>query len=123
MARYKGPGRGWVRPDDMLGPTGRVIPERIIIRPPTAELKPGQLDQDDLPPYEILDPILKAYLEDQAAIEEICDMGYERHIVEDIVRRIRTNEYKRRQAPTGLKVTTKAFGIGRRFPIVQNFRE
>ncbi|GAB4341186.1 MAG: NAD+ synthase [Desulfobulbaceae bacterium] len=99
-----------------------VIPERIITRPPTAELKPDQLDQDDLPPYEVLDPILRAYLEEHASIDEICAMGYERGVVEDIARRIRINEYKRRQAATGLRVTTKAFGPGRRFPIVQNFR-
>ena len=99
-----------------------VIPQRIITRPPTAELKPDQLDQDDLPPYEILDPILQAYLEENASIDEICDSGYDRTTVKDIVRRIRINEYKRRQAPIGLKVTTKAFGQGRRFPIVQNFR-
>lgn len=100
-----------------------IIPERIITRPPTAELKPDQLDQDDLPPYEILDPILQAYLEEHASIEDICRQGFERRIVEDIVRRIWINEYKRRQAPTGLKVTTKAFGQGRRFPIVHNFRD
>lgn len=100
-----------------------IIPERIITRPPTAELKPDQLDQDDLPPYDILDPILQAYLEEHASVDEICDQGFERRTVEDIVRRIRINEYKRRQAPTGLKVTSKAFGLGRRLPIVQNFRE
>lgn len=100
-----------------------IIPERIITRPPTAELKPDQLDQDDLPPYDILDPILQAYLEEHASIDEICDLGFDRSTVEDIIQRIRINEYKRRQAPTGLKVTTKAFGFGRRLPIVQNFRE
>ena len=98
-----------------------IIPERIITRPPTAELKPDQLDQDDLPPYDILDPILHAHLEEHASIDDICTQGFERKTVEDIVRRIRINEYKRRQAPTGLKVTTKAFGQGRRYPIVQNF--
>lgn len=107
----------WVNRDS------EVIPERIIIRPPTAELKPDQLDQDDLPPYDILDPILQAYLEEHASIEDICRRGFKRKIVTDIVRRIWNNEYKRRQAPTGLKVTTKAFGQGRRFPIVQNFRD
>jgi NAD+ synthetase len=100
-----------------------IIPERIITRAPTAELKPDQLDQDDLPPYEVLDPILQAYLEEHASIESICAQGFERRTVEDIVRRIKLNEYKRRQAPTGLKVTTKAFGQGRRIPIVQNFRD
>ena len=99
-----------------------IIPERIITRPPSAELKPDQLDQDDLPPYDVLDPILHAHLEEHASIDDICAQGFERKTVEDIVRRIRINEYKRRQAPTGLKVTTKAFGQGRRYPIVQNFR-
>ncbi|HER62560.1 MAG TPA: NAD+ synthase [Desulfobacteraceae bacterium] len=99
-----------------------IIPERVITRPPTAELKSDQLDQDDLPPYEVLDPILQAYLEEHASIDAICGRGFERKTVEDIVRRIWVNEYKRRQAATGLKVTTKAFGQGRRYPIVQNFQ-
>lgn len=99
-----------------------IIPERIITRPPTAELKPDQFDQDDLPPYEILDPILQAYLEDHLSIDEIAARGFDRAVVGDIVRRIQLNEYKRRQAPVGLKVTTKAFGPGRRYPIVQRFR-
>lgn len=107
----------WINKDE------EVIPDRIITRPPTAELKPDQRDQDDLPPYEILDPILQAYLEEHASIDEICSEGYDRATVEDIVRRITTNEYKRRQAPIGLKVTSKAFGMGRRYPIVQNFRQ
>jgi NAD+ synthetase len=107
----------WINKDN------KIIPERIITRPPTAELKPNQVDQDDLPPYEILDPILQAYLEEHLSIDEICDLGYDRSVVADIIRRIGINEYKRRQAPTGLKVTTKAFGLGRRLPIVQNFRE
>lgn len=100
-----------------------IIPNRILTRPPTAELKPDQFDQDDLPPYEMLDPILQAYLEEHLSVAEICDMGYEQEIVTDIIRRIRNNEYKRRQAPIGLKVTTKAFGTGRRLPIVQNFQD
>ena len=100
-----------------------IIPDRIITRPPTAELKPDQYDQDDLPPYEILDPILTAYLEKHLSIDEITAQGFERPVVEDVVRRITTNEYKRRQAPVGIKVTTKAFGHGRRYPIVQNFRD
>ena len=99
-----------------------VIPARIIERPPTAELKPDQCDQDDLPPYEVLDPILAAYLEQHQSIDEIVAMGFERPVVEDVVRRVTLNEYKRRQAPIGIKVTTKAFGQGRRYPIVQNFR-
>jgi NAD+ synthetase len=98
-----------------------VIPERIIIRPPTAELKPDQADQDDLPAYEVLDPILAAYLEEHLGIDEIAARGFDREVVRDIVRRIRINEHKRKQAPLGLKVTTKAFGYGRRYPIAHGF--
>lgn len=100
-----------------------IIPTRIIERPPSAELAPNQVDQDDLPPYEMLDPILKAYLEQNQGVAEIVAKGFERRIVEDVVRRIRINEYKRKQAPLGLKVTSKAFGYGRRYPTAQNFRE
>jgi len=100
-----------------------IIPARIIHKPPSAELAPNQLDQDDLPPYEVLDPILRAYLELNKSVAEITAMGFPRHIVEDIVKRIRINEYKRKQAPLGLKVTSKAFGYGRRYPTAQNFRE
>lgn len=101
---------------------GEVIPDRIITRPPSAELKPDQADQDDLPPYEVLDPILTAYLEEHLSIEEIAARGFAQATVEDIVRRIRINEHKRKQAPLGLKVTSKAFGYGRRYPIVHGFR-
>jgi NAD+ synthase (glutamine-hydrolysing) len=100
---------------------GEVIPERIITRPPSAELKPDQADQDDLPPYEVLDPILSAYLEEHLSIEEIVARGFAQATVEDIIRRIRMNEHKRKQAPLGLKVTSKAFGYGRRYPIVHGF--
>ena len=98
------------------------IPERTIDKPPSAELKPGQLDQDDLPPYEILDQVLELYLEKGLGAAEIIERGYGMTVVEDIVRRIRVNEYKRKQAPMGLKVTSKAFGCGRRYPTAQNFR-
>jgi NAD+ synthase (glutamine-hydrolysing) len=99
-----------------------VIPERIIQKPPSAELKPDQLDQDDLPPYETLDDILKAYIEDNKVPEEIIEMGFEPSIVKDIIKRVDQNEYKRHQSPPGLKVTTKSFGYGRRFPIAQRYR-
>ncbi|HUU41191.1 MAG TPA: NAD+ synthase [Desulfatiglandales bacterium] len=98
-----------------------VIPQRVIQKPPSAELKPGQLDQDDLPPYEILDSILKAYIEDNKAADEIVSMGYEPKIVYDILARVNCNEYKRHQAPPGLKVTSKSFGYGRRLPIAQRY--
>jgi len=100
-----------------------IIPQRIIDRPPSAELAPNQLDQDDLPPYEILDPILTAYLEENRGIEAIVRQGFDRSIVTDVVRRINRNEYKRKQAPLGLKVTTKSFGYGRRYPTAQNYQE
>jgi len=99
------------------------IPERTISKPPSAELAPDQKDEDDLPPYDILDPILAAYLEENKSIAEIVAMGFGQAVVTDIVRRIKINEYKRKQAPMGLKVTTKAFGHGRRYPICDNHRE
>ncbi len=100
-----------------------IIPFNTISKPPSAELAPDQLDQDDLPPYEILDAILKAWLEEQRSLSEIVAMGFERAVVEDVIRRIKRNEYKRKQAPMGLKVTSKAFGIGRRYPTAEQFWE
>lgn len=99
-----------------------IIPARIIGKAPTAELKPNQTDQDDLPPYEMLDRILELHLEQGQGVAEIVAQGFAEPIVRDILRRIRLNEYKRKQAPMGLKVTTKAFGYGRRYPNVQNFQ-
>ncbi len=99
------------------------IPQRIITRPPTAELKPDQLDQDDLPPYEILDKILAGYLEDLLTVDELTDKGFALKTVEDIIRRVKLNEYKRRQAPPCLKITSKAFGHGWRYPLAQRFVE
>jgi len=98
-----------------------VIPKRVIEKPPSAELKPDQLDQDDLPSYEVLDGILKAYIEDNKAAEEIIEMGFEPSIVRDIISRVDRNEYKRHQSPPGLKVTSKSFGYGRRYPIAQRY--
>lgn len=100
-----------------------LIPERIITRPPSAELKPDQLDQDDLPPYEILDPLLRGYLEEFLGVDELVERGFERKIIQDVIGRIKRNEYKRRQAPMGLKVTSKSFGHGRRYPVAQGFTE
>ncbi|MBM9538031.1 NAD+ synthase [Desulfobulbus alkaliphilus] len=102
---------------------GEVIPESIIMRPPTAELRPDQLDQDDLPPYPVLDAVLHAYLEELKSASEIAAQGYDIRVVRDIIRRIRLNEYKRTQAPLGIKVTSKAFGPGRRYPLAQGFVE
>ncbi|MFH0800730.1 MAG: NAD+ synthase [Pseudomonadota bacterium] len=94
-----------------------VIPRAIIEKPPSAELKPDQTDQDSLPPYEILDAIIRAYIEDKLGTEAIVALGYDRKTVERVVGMIDRNEYKRRQAAPGIKVTSKAFGPGRRFPI------
>ena len=101
---------------------GEVIPKRIITKPPSAELKPDQTDQDDLPPYDMLDEIVELHLENGKGARQIIERGYPKDIVEDLLRRIRINEYKRKQAPMGLKVTSKAFGIGRRYPNVQNYQ-
>jgi NAD+ synthetase len=100
-----------------------IIPARTITRAPTAELKPGQRDQDDLPPYDVLDQVLEMHLEQGWALPDIVAQGFDEAMVRDILRRIRVNEYKRKQAPMGLKVTSKAFGYGRRYPTVQNYRE
>ncbi len=99
-----------------------IIPLRTISKAPTAELRPDQCDQDDLPPYELLDQILELYLEEGYGAQQIIANGYAADVVEDVIRRIRVNEYKRKQAPMGLKVTSKAFGFGRRLPNVQNYR-
>lgn len=100
-----------------------IIPPRIITKAPSAELKPDQTDQDDLPPYSILDQVLELHLEQGKGLDEIVARGFDEQMVRDILRRVRLNEYKRKQAPLGLKVTTKAFGFGRRYPNVQNFQE
>ena len=100
-----------------------IIPRRILTKAPTAELKPDQYDQDDLPPYEVLDHILQLHLEEGFDLEDICAKGFAEEVVVDVLRRIRLNEYKRKQAPMGLRVTSKAFGYGRRYPNVQNFNE
>ncbi len=107
----------------LINRESEIVPRRIIERPPSAELKPDQRDDDDLPPYEILDQILEAYLEKNLGIDEIVALGFTAEDVRDVVRRIKLNEYKRQQAPLGLKVTSKAFGYGRRYPVVQNFTE
>lgn len=98
-----------------------LIPTRVLTKPPSAELKPNQTDQDTLPPYEVLDTILMEYIENNQTITDIVNQGYDQRVVRDTVRRIHLNEFKRKQAPPGLKVTTKAFGSGRRYPIAHRF--
>ncbi len=107
------------RADGSIGP---VIPERIITRPPSAELRPDQTDQDSLPPYEVLDAILARYMEEDQGIEEIVAAGFAREDVEKVTRLIKINEYKRRQSPVGIRITHRAFGRDWRYPITSKFR-
>jgi NAD+ synthase (glutamine-hydrolysing) len=107
------------RADGSIGP---VIPERILTRAPSAELKPDQTDQDSLPPYEILDAILQRYMEDDQTVAEIVAAGFDRTVVERVAHLIKTNEYKRRQAPVGIRVTHRGFGRDWRYPITSRFR-
>ena len=111
----------WRNIHDPYGTGISPIPERIITRPPSAELRPGQVDQDSLPPYEILDAILERYMEDDQGIEEVIAAGFERKVVERVARLIRINEYKRRQAPVGIRVTHRSFGKDWRYPITGKF--
>ncbi|MCX7380913.1 MAG: NAD+ synthase [Alphaproteobacteria bacterium] len=104
-----------------LGPAGRVIPERIITKPPSAELKPNQTDQDTLPPYEILDAILEGLVEGEMSVDALVAKGYERATVLRVWRMLDRAEYKRRQAPPGVKITPRAFGRDRRYPITNGF--
>jgi NAD+ synthase (glutamine-hydrolysing) len=101
---------------------GEVIPAATIAKPPSAELKPGQLDTDSLPPYSTLDPILEAYVEKDLAMEDIVKLGFNRSVVEQVARMVDHNEYKRRQSPPGVKITPKALGRDRRLPIVNGFQ-
>ena len=101
---------------------GELIPRASIEKPPSAELRENQTDQDSLPPYEILDGILERYIERAMTADEIVADGFSAELVRDILARVDRNEYKRRQAPPGLQVTERAFGIGRRFPMAQRFR-
>jgi NAD+ synthase (glutamine-hydrolysing) len=101
---------------------GEVIPQGIIDRAPTAELRPGQKDTDSLPPYEILDPILKLYVEEDTPPDEIVARGFDAATVARVIAMVDRNEYKRRQGPPGVKITPKAFGRDRRLPITNAYR-
>ncbi|MCC5976795.1 MAG: NAD+ synthase [Salinarimonas sp.] len=113
---------GW-KPDGALGPDGMVIPENIITRAPSAELRPDQTDQDSLPPYKVLDAILAELVEKETRVDEIVAMGHDRDTVTRIERLLILAEYKRRQAAPGVKVTPKNFGRDRRYPIVNRYRD
>lgn len=112
----------WRNANDPYGTGANPIPERIITRPPSAELRANQVDQDSLPPYEVLDAILSRYMEYDQGVEEIVAAGFERPVVERVARLIRVNEYKRRQAPVGIRVTHRSFGKDWRYPITGKFR-
>jgi NAD+ synthase len=109
------------KPGDALGPDGAVIPERILTKAPSAELKPGQTDQDSLPPYDVLDDILHCLIEGDMAIAEIVARGHDRDVVMRVWRMVNIAEYKRRQAPPGVKITRRSFGRDRRYPITNSF--
>ncbi|MCE9650401.1 MAG: NAD+ synthase [Parvibaculum sp.] len=111
------------RPKGCLGPDGIVIPERIITRPPSAELRPDQKDEDSLPPYEMLDAILEGLVEKEMSIRDIVAMGYDRAVVKRIEHLLYISEYKRRQAAPGVKITARNFGRDRRYPITNGFRD
>jgi len=102
--------------------TMAVIPKRIVDRAPTAELRPNQKDEDSLPTYPVLDPILKAYVEDDRSVDEMVDMGFDRKTVLRVVGLVDRSEYKRRQAPVGIKITHRGLGKDRRMPITNGYR-
>jgi NAD+ synthase (glutamine-hydrolysing) len=99
-----------------------MIPKRMFLKEPSAELKPNQKDSDRLPPYPVLDPILKAYIEDDMSYREIMSDGFSENTVADVIRMIDRSEYKRRQSPPGIKITERAFGRDRRFPITNKYK-
>jgi NAD+ synthase (glutamine-hydrolysing) len=104
-----------------VGPRA-VIPLRVMEKPPSAELRPNQKDTDSLPPYEILDPVLQAYVEEDQNLDTIVSRGFDRGMVEEVIRKVDLNEYKRRQAPPGVKITPRAFGRDRRLPLTNRYR-
>jgi NAD+ synthase len=111
------------KPEGALGPDGQVIPENILVRAPTAELRENQTDQDSLPPYDVLDAVLERLVEREQPIAEIVAAGYDRDLVMRVERMLNLAEYKRRQAAPGVKITLKNFGRDRRYPIVNRFRD
>ncbi len=121
LARWRNE-QATMRLDGSVLTTAPIIPERIITRPPSAELRPDQKDQDSLPPYEVLDAILSRYMEEDQSLAEIVAAGFDAADVERVTRLIKINEYKRRQAPIGIRITHRAFGRDWRYPITSKFR-
>jgi NAD+ synthase (glutamine-hydrolysing) len=101
--------------------TSPIIPERVLTRPPSAELRPDQKDSDNLPLYEVLDPILEAYVEEDVGLDGIVALGYEESLVREVIQMVDANEYKRRQAPPGVRITPRSLGKDRRLPITSKF--
>jgi NAD+ synthase (glutamine-hydrolysing) len=99
-----------------------VIPERVITRPPSAELRPDQVDQDSLPPYEVLDAILYSYIEEDMSQDDIIEKGFEEEVVKRVIRLVDVNEYKRRQGAIGPRISSRAFSRERRYPIVNGWK-
>jgi NAD+ synthase (glutamine-hydrolysing) len=100
-----------------------LIPERIMDKAPTAELRPDQKDEDSLPPYQVLDPILQAYVEEDKDLDQIVAMGFDAETVAEVIRMVDRSEYKRRQAPPGVRITPRAFGKDRRLPITNRYHQ
>ncbi len=100
----------------------QLIPKRVFVKPPSAELRPNQRDEDSLPPYSILDPILQAYVEEDKGVEEIAKMGFKENMVKEVINMVDCNEYKRRQSPPGVKITHRALGKDRRLPLTNKYR-
>jgi NAD+ synthase len=115
--------RNEVRPKGCLGPGGIVVPERILTKAPTAELKPDQKDQDTLPPYDVLDDILECLVEKDMPVARITERGHPVELVRRIERMLNIAEYKRRQAAPGVKLSERNFGRDRRYPITNKFRD
>jgi NAD+ synthase (glutamine-hydrolysing) len=112
----------WRNQNDPYGTGSNPIPERIITRPPSAELRADQKDQDSLPPYEVLDAIVQRYMENDEGISALVADGFDQADVEKVTRLIKLNEYKRRQSPVGIRVTHRSFGKDWRYPITNRFR-
>jgi NAD+ synthase (glutamine-hydrolysing) len=100
----------------------KVIPDRVLTRPPSAELRANQKDSDSLPPYDILDPILEAFIVEDSSVDEIVSRGFDRDVVVHILELVKRNEYKRRQAPPGIRISGRAFGRDWRYPITSGYQ-
>jgi NAD+ synthase len=115
--------RNAARPDGLRGPAGAVMPERVITKPPSAELRPDQKDEDSLPPYDELDPILHGLIDRELSVREVAaETGADRTLVAQMEKLVLRAEYKRRQAPPGVKIGGRNFGRDRRYPITNAFR-